>query len=98
MLGTVYFLKIAKINSQREKPICNRKISSRKTQKTPIHKNTLPQKFRGDGISDVCKREFTKKKTMRDVKPAKSKCDIVPNQQMFVDELKFNSRYIQCSP
>ena len=46
MLGTVYFLKIAKINSQREKPICNRKISSRKTQKTPIHKNTLPQKFR----------------------------------------------------
>ena len=56
-------------------------------------KNFVPH-----GISDVCKREFTKKKTMRDVKPAKSKCDIVPNQQMFVDELKFNSRYIQCSP
>ena len=34
MLGTRYFLKIAKNNSQKEKPICpNRKITSRKTQK-----------------------------------------------------------------
>ena len=29
---------------------------------------------------------------MRDFKLAKSKCNIVPNQQVFVDELKFNSR------
>ena len=92
MLGTGYFLKIAKINSQREKPIC------------PNRKNQFPQKFRQStkinfrknfvphGISDVCKREFTKEKTMRDGKMAKSKCDIVPNEQTFVDELKFNSR------
>ena len=33
MLGTGYFLKIAKINSQQEKPIC------------PYRKNELPQKF-----------------------------------------------------
>ena len=34
MLGTKYFLKIAKINSQWEKPICpNHKKNSRKTQK-----------------------------------------------------------------
>ena len=35
MLGTGFFLKIAKINSQQEKPVCPNciKISSRKTQK-----------------------------------------------------------------
>ena len=45
MLGTGYFLKIAKINSQQEKPICPNiiaKISSRKTQKiAKIRKNEL---------------------------------------------------------
>ena len=42
MLGTGYFLKIAKINSQQEIPICpNRKICSRETQKI-----ANPQKFR----------------------------------------------------
>ena len=60
MLGTVYFLKIAKINSQREKPIChNRKNwfpqNTKKRQSTKINsrKNFVPH-----GISDVCKREF----------------------------------------
>ena len=43
MLGTGYFLKIAKINSQQEKPICpNRKNH----KKSPIRKNKLHQKFR----------------------------------------------------
>ena len=48
MLGSGHFLKIAKINSQQEKPICpNRKNSSHKTQKIqPIRKNILLQKFR----------------------------------------------------
>ena len=47
MLGTRHFLKSAKINSQQEKPICPiAKISSRRTQKSPIRKNKLPQKFR----------------------------------------------------
>ena len=49
MLGTVYFLKIAKINSQQEKTICpDRKISSRKMQnkkRMPMRKNKLSQKF-----------------------------------------------------
>ena len=40
MLSTRYFLKIAKINSQQEKPIC---LAKRK--KLPIHKNKLPTKF-----------------------------------------------------
>ena len=47
MLGTRYFLKIAKINSQQDKPICLiAEISSRKTQKSAIRKDKLPQKFR----------------------------------------------------
>ena len=48
MLGTEYFLKIAKINFQREKPICpNRKTKFRKKQNTANpQKYSLPQKFR----------------------------------------------------
>ena len=48
MLGTGFFLKIAKINPQQEKPICpNRiKISSRKRQKI-----TTPQKI-------YCRKNF----------------------------------------
>ena len=48
MLGTGYFLKIAKINSQQEKPICpdRKKLDPAKHKKSPIHKNKLPQKFR----------------------------------------------------
>ena len=46
MLGTGYFLKIAKINSQREKPMCPIvvKISFSETEKKiPNRKNKLPQ-------------------------------------------------------
>ena len=48
MLSTGFFLKIAKINPQQEKPICpNRiKISSRKRQKI-----TTPQKYTAAKIS-----------------------------------------------
>ena len=48
MLGTGYFLKIAKINSQQEKPICpdRKKLVPAKHKKSPIRKNKLPQKFR----------------------------------------------------
>ena len=48
MLGTGYFLKIAKINSQQENPLCpNRKNQfPQNTKKSPILKNKLPQKFR----------------------------------------------------
>ena len=48
MLGTGFFLKIAKINSQQEKPVCpNRKNQfPQNTKKSPILKNKLPQKFR----------------------------------------------------
>ena len=50
MLGTGYFLKIAKINSQQEIPICpNRKICSRETQKI-----ANPQKFRATRLSSPC--------------------------------------------
>ena len=42
MLGTGYFLKIAKINSQQEKPICS---YHKNHTKSPIHKNELPQKI-----------------------------------------------------
>ena len=46
MLGTEYFLKIAKINSQQEKPICpNCKNKFPQDTKSPICKNNLPQKF-----------------------------------------------------
>ena len=39
MLGTGYFLKIVKINSQQEKSVLIAKISSSKTQKiTNLHK------------------------------------------------------------
>ena len=52
-----YFLKIAKINSQGEKPICpnQKKISYRITQKSPIRKNKLPQKFRAKRYVDLAK-------------------------------------------
>ena len=48
MLGTGYFLKIATVNSQLEKPICpNRKnLFPQNTKKSPIRKNKLLQKFR----------------------------------------------------
>ena len=48
LLGTGYFLKIAKINCQREKPTCPRRKNQfpRKRKKSPIRKNKLPQKFR----------------------------------------------------
>ena len=48
MLGTEYFLKIAKINSQHEKPICPivARISSRKTQKIANPQILTPAKFR----------------------------------------------------
>ena len=48
MLGTGYFLKTAKINSQREKPMCPivAKISFSETEKNPNRKNKLPQQFR----------------------------------------------------
>ena len=42
MLGTGYFLKIAKINSQQEKPICP---YCKSHTKSPICKNELPQKI-----------------------------------------------------
>ena len=44
MIGTEYFLKIAKINSQQEKPICpNRKnYVPANDQKSSIRKNKLP--------------------------------------------------------
>ena len=45
MIGTEYFLKIAKITSQQETPICpNRKnYVPAKHQKSSIRKNKLPQ-------------------------------------------------------
>ena len=45
MLGTGYFLRTAKINSQREKPMCPivAKISFSETEKNPNRKNKLPQ-------------------------------------------------------
>ena len=45
MLGTGYFLKTAKINSQRERPMCPivAKISFSETEKNPNRKNKLPQ-------------------------------------------------------
>ena len=47
MLGTGYFLKIVKINfQQKNQSVPIAKISSRKTKKSPIGKNKLPQKFR----------------------------------------------------
>ena len=48
MLGTGYFLKIAKVNSQQEKPICpnRKKIVPAKHKKSPMRKNKPPQKFR----------------------------------------------------
>ena len=42
MLGTGYFLKIAKINSQQEKPICP---CRKNPKKSPICKNELLQKI-----------------------------------------------------
>ena len=49
MLDTGYFLKIAKIKSQRKKPICpNHKnfLVPVKHKKSPIRKTKLSQKFR----------------------------------------------------
>ena len=48
MLGTGYFLKITKINSQQEKPIrsSRKKLVPAKQKKLPMGKNKLPQKFR----------------------------------------------------
>ena len=50
MLGTGYFLKIAKINSQQEKPISpNHKNQFPQNKKSPTRKNKLPQKFGATG-------------------------------------------------
>ena len=46
MLGTGYFLKIAKINSKQNQSVLIRKISSRKTQKIANPQKKNPQKFR----------------------------------------------------
>ena len=48
MLCTGYFLKVANINSQQEKPMCdNRKTQfPQNTKKSPIRNNKLPQNFR----------------------------------------------------
>ena len=48
MLCTGYFKKIAKVNSQQEKPICpnRKKLVPAKHKKSPIRKNKLRQKFR----------------------------------------------------
>ena len=44
MLGTGYFLKMAKIVRRKKNPsVLIAKISSRKAQKSPIRKNKLPQ-------------------------------------------------------
>ena len=46
VLGIGYFLIIAKINSQQEKPtVLIAKVSLRKAKKSPIRKNKLPQKI-----------------------------------------------------
>ena len=43
-----WVLKIAKVNSQQEKPICPncKKLVPGKHKKSPIRKNKFPQKFR----------------------------------------------------
>ena len=48
MLGIGYFPKIAKINSQQEKPICpeSEELVPAKHKNSPIRKNKLLQKFR----------------------------------------------------
>ena len=50
MLGTDYFVKIAKINSQQEKSICpnriNHQLVSTKHKNCQSAKNKLPQTFR----------------------------------------------------
>ena len=51
ILGTAYFLKIAKINSQQEKPICQ--ISSRKTQKIANPQKQTPANFVPHGMYPV---------------------------------------------
>ena len=55
MLGTEYFLKIAKINSQHEKPICPivARISSRKTQKIANPQILTPAKISCHTVSIV---------------------------------------------
>ena len=45
MLGTGYFPRIAKINSQQEKPIRPKSVTA-KHKKSKIGKNKLQQKFR----------------------------------------------------
>ena len=47
MLGTGYFLKITKINSQQEKPICPYRKNH---TKSPICKNELMQKISCDTV------------------------------------------------
>ena len=47
MLGTEYFLKIAKINSQQEKPIC------RKTQKIANPQKSTPAKISCHTVSAI---------------------------------------------
>ena len=60
MLGTGYLLNIAKINSQREQPLCpNRKnlIVPTKQEKAPIRKNKLRENFFvPHGILVICGR------------------------------------------
>ena len=53
MLGTGYFLKIATVNSQLEKPICpNRKnFSFRKTQKVANPQKETPAKISCQTVS-----------------------------------------------
>ena len=48
MLGTGYFLKIAKVNSQQNKTICpnGKNYFPQNTKKSPNRKNKLPQKSR----------------------------------------------------
>ena len=54
MLGTGYFLKIAKINSQQEKPLCpNQKISSHKTQKVANQQKLTPAKISCHTVSSL---------------------------------------------
>ena len=49
------FLKIAKVNSQQEKPICpnRKKLGPAKYKKSPIRKNKLPPKISCHTVSEV---------------------------------------------
>ena len=67
MLGTGYFLKIAKINSKQNQSVLIGKISSRKTQKIANPQKKNPQKFRATrSRSCVRTSSWNKKKKKRD--------------------------------